>query len=109
MFLDYVLKFILGGTIIVLATYFSRSRHLFLSGIITLLPIMTLINMRLQIKNMTLKDFRLTQRNAIFGAIGAVILLLSVFILTNWIKPIHAVLISLAIYLIYMLMCKYFL
>ncbi|WP_445505802.1 GlpM family protein [Niallia sp. 03091] len=106
---DYIFKFILGGTIITLASYFSKSKHFFLSGIITLLPIMTLINMRLQLKYMDIKEFRITQVNAIFGALGAVILLLSVFILTNWMRPIFAVLISLAIYISYMLICKYFL
>lgn len=50
--LDYVVKFILGGTIVVIATYFSKTKNIFLSGIITTLPIVTLLNMMLQIKYM---------------------------------------------------------
>lgn len=109
MVLDYGLKFIIGGTIFVLMSYFSKSKYLFLSGVITFIPIMTLINMRLQMKYMDLEEFRSTEFNAIFGAFGAVVLILSVFILTNWIKPVYAALISVALYIIYMLLCKHFL
>ncbi|WP_416825803.1 GlpM family protein [Ectobacillus polymachus] len=109
MVFDYVIKFVLGGTILVLATYLSKSKHLFLSGIITLLPIMTLMNMRLQMKFMDIKEFRITQKFAIFGALGAVILVFSVYILSNWIKPTQAAIISLMVYIMYMFLCKHFL
>lgn len=109
MILDYGLKFIIGGTIFVLMSYFSKSKLLFLSGVITFIPVMTLINMGMQMRSMNLKEFRTTEFNAIFGAFGAVVLILFVFILTNWIKPAYAAPISVALYIIYMLSCKHFL
>jgi uncharacterized membrane protein (GlpM family) len=76
----YILQFILGGTIMVCASLLSKSKYLFLSGIITLLPIMTLVNIYLQTKNMNVMDFRITQKNAVFGAFGAVILIGGIFL-----------------------------
>lgn len=105
----YVLQFILGGSIMVCASLLSKSKYLFLSGIITLLPIMTLMNLYLQTHNMSIKDFRITQKNAIFGSIGVVVFIGCIFLLTNWLKPIHAVLCALTIYVIYMVSCKFIL
>jgi uncharacterized membrane protein (GlpM family) len=105
----YVLQFILGGTIMVCASLLSKSKYLFLSGIITLLPIMTLVNIYLQMNNMNLTDFRITQKNAVFGSLGAVILLGVIFTLTNWFKPLYAVICAFIIYIFYMVGCKYFL
>lgn len=103
----YILQFFLGGTIMVCASLLSRSKYLFLSGIITLLPIMTLVNIQLQMRNMNVKDFRLTQKNAIFGSFGAVILISLIFVLTAWFKPSYAVLVAFLIYIFYMIGCKY--
>ncbi|RPK15316.1 hypothetical protein FH5_00751 [Priestia endophytica] len=107
--MGYILQFLLGGTIMVCASLLSKSKYLFLSGIITLLPIMTLVNIHLQMKNMNIMNFRITQKNAIFGSFGAVILISVIFILTNWIKPLYAVIGAFIIYILYMLGCKYFL
>lgn len=104
----YILQFIIGGTILVCASLLSKSKYLFLSGIITLLPIMTLINVSLQMKNMSFVDFRITQKNAIFGAFGAVIFISSIYLLTKWFKPSEAVIGAVIIYIIYMIGCKYF-
>jgi uncharacterized membrane protein (GlpM family) len=105
---SYILQFIIGGTILVSASMLSKSKYLFLSGVITLLPIMTLININLQMHNMDISNFRITQRNAIFGAFGAVVLTSSIFILTKWFKPPHAVLFAVIIYILYMIGCKIF-
>lgn len=107
--MGYILQFLLGGTIMVCASLLSKSKYLFLSGIITLLPIMTLVNIHLQMKNMNIMNFRITQKNAIFGSFGAVILISVIFILTHWIKPTYAVIGAFIIYILYMLGCKYFL
>lgn len=107
--MGYVLQFILGGTIMLCASLLSKSKYLFLSGIITLLPIMTLVNIYLQMNNMSIKNFRLTQKNAIFGSIGVVIFIGLIFLFTNWLKPLHAVLCALAIYVVYMVGCKFLL
>lgn len=48
----YFLYFLVGDTIMVLALLLSQSKYLFLSGIITALPILTFINMGMQMKNM---------------------------------------------------------
>jgi len=105
----YILQFVLGGTVMVCASLLSKSKYLFLSGIITLLPIMTLVNISFQMKNMNIMNFRITQKNAICGAFGAVVLVASIFILTNWLKPVHAVLCAILIYISYMVASKYFL
>lgn len=107
--MGYVLQFILGGSIMVCASLLSKSKYLFLSGIITLLPIMTLMNLYLQTNNMSIKDFRITQKNAIFGSIGVVVFIGFIFLLTNWLKPIHAVLCALIVYILYMVSCKFLL
>jgi len=104
----YILQFFLGGTIMLCASLLSKSKYLFLSGIITLLPIMTLVNIQLQMRNMNIADFRVTQKNAIFGSFGAVILISLIFILTNWFKPLYAVICAFIIYILYMIGCKYF-
>jgi len=107
--LGYILQFLLGGSIMVSASLLSKSKYLFLSGVITLLPIMTLANLCLQMKNMNLANFRITQKNAIFGSFGAVIFISLIFIMTNWFKPLHAVLIAFGVYALYMVCCKYLL
>lgn len=81
---------------------FKQIQVSFLSGVITLLPIMTLINISLQMKNMNLTEFRMTQKNAIVGAFGAVILMSSIFLLSNWVKPLYAVIGASVIYVGYM-------
>ncbi|MGC5323828.1 GlpM family protein [Brevibacillus sp. SYSU BS000544] len=106
--MGYILQFIIGGTILVCASLLSKSKYLFLSGVVTLLPIMTLININLQMQNMSIADFRITQKNAIFGAFGAVILISCIFILTKWYKPSYAVVAAFIIYVLYMIGCKYF-
>ncbi|MFX3619146.1 MAG: GlpM family protein [Sporolactobacillus sp.] len=106
---NYVIRFLIGGTIFVLMSYFSRSKILFLSGIITFIPIMTLINMGMQIKYMNVQEFRTTEFNGIFGALGAVVLIFCVFLLTHWIKPVNAAFISVGVYLAYMVSCRYLL
>ena len=105
--MSYIVQFMIGGLVMVLASLLSKSKYLFLSGVITLLPIMTLINISLQMKNMSSLDFRITQKNAIFGAFGAVILIGGIYVLSNWVKPLHAVLGAFTIYLLYM-GCMYF-
>lgn len=100
--MSYLVQFAIGGSILVLASLLSKSKYLFLSGVITLLPIMTLINISLQMKNMNLAEFRITQKNAIFGAFGAVILMGSIFLLSNWVKPLYAVIGASMIYICYM-------
>ncbi|MEK4029410.1 GlpM family protein [Pseudobacillus sp. FSL P4-0506] len=100
--MSYVVQFAIGGSILVLASLLSKSKYLFLSGVITLLPIMTLINISLQMKNMNLTEFRMTQKNAIVGAFGAVILMSSIFLLSNWVKPLYAVIGASVIYVGYM-------
>ena len=102
----YVLQFIIGGTVMLLASWLSRSNLHFLSGIITLLPILTLLNMRLQIKNMTDETFHIVQMNAIYGAIGMVLFTSLVFYLSTQWKPSQAVLTSLAIYAVFMIAGK---
>ena len=102
----YVTQFIVGGTVMLLATFLSRSNFHFLSGIITLLPILTLLNMRLQIKNMTSETFHLVQMNAIYGAIGMVLFTCLVFYFSSIWKPGQAVLTALTIYAAFMLLGK---
>ncbi|MGO0060832.1 GlpM family protein [Brevibacillus fluminis] len=106
--MGYIVQFIIGGTILVCASLLSKSKYLFLSGVITLLPIMTLINVSLQSKNMSMADFRITQKNAIMGAFGAVIFISSIYLLTKWMKPSEAVISAVVIYILYMAGCKYF-
>jgi len=105
----YVIQFIIGGTVMMLAAMLSKSKYLFLSGVITLLPILTLINLNLQVHNMTTENFHITQRNGIAGAIGMVVLISGIYLLTNWVKPGQAVLIALGIYVVYMVGSRYLL
>lgn len=98
----YVIQFILGGTVMLLASWLSKSNLHFLSGIITLLPILTLLNMRLQVKNMTEETFHIVQQNAIFGAVGMVLFTVLVFYFSGLWKPGYAILGALSIYIIFM-------
>jgi uncharacterized membrane protein (GlpM family) len=104
--IEYVSKFILGGCILALATYFSKSKNLFLSGVITVLQLMTLANMTLQMKFMDSKEFHSAQKSGIFGALGLALFVFCVFLLTNWIKPSYAVLLSVIIYATYLSIYK---
>jgi uncharacterized membrane protein (GlpM family) len=104
---EYVSKFIIGGCILVLATYFSKSKNLFLSGVITTLPLMTLANMSLQMKFMDSGEFHLAQKSGIFGALGLALFVFCVFLLTNWMKPLYAILLSLLIYALYFTIYKF--
>jgi uncharacterized membrane protein (GlpM family) len=103
---EYVSKFILGGCILALATYFSKSKNLFISGVITVLPLMTLANMTLQMKFMNTKEFHTAQKNGIFGALGLALFVFCVFLLTNWMKPSYAVSLSVFIYAAYLFISK---
>jgi uncharacterized membrane protein (GlpM family) len=107
MLFEYISKFILGGCILALATYFSKSKNLFFSGVITTLPLMTLANMSLQLKNMTPQEFHLAQKSGIFGGIGLTLFVFCSFLLTNLMKPLHSVLIALAIYVVYFAVYKW--
>jgi uncharacterized membrane protein (GlpM family) len=102
----YVTQFIVGGLVMVLASYLSQSKYLFLSGIITLLPILTLLNMRQQIKNMTAETFHQVQANAIYGAVGMILFTVLVFFFSNHLKPAAAVLSAVSIYIVFMLFGK---
>lgn len=106
--LDYVIKFLIGGAILVLATYFSKSKNLFFAGIITTLPLMTLANMTLQIKYMDSREFQLAQKSGIFGALGLALFIACCYLLAPWFKPMYAVLISIVIYCVYFLIYKQF-
>lgn len=99
--LDYVIKFILGGSLVVLATYLSKSKNIFLSGIITTLPIITLLNMTLQIKYMNDQEFHLAQKSGILGALGLVLFIASCYFLTAWVKPLYAILFAIVILFLY--------
>lgn len=83
----YFLYFIVGGSIMVLALLLSQSKYLFLSGVITALPILTLINMGMQMKNMKENTFHSVLQNTVFGAVGTLLFTVLTFILTNWYKP----------------------
>lgn len=100
--MGYVIQFIIGGSVMLLAALLSKSKYVFLSGVITLLPILTLLNLRLQVVNMSADTFHETQRNGIIGAIGMVILIVGIYILSGLYKPSTAVIIGLCIYVIYM-------
>ncbi len=103
----YFLYFIVGGSIMVLALLLSQSKYLFLSGVITALPILTLINMGMQMKNMKEDTFHNVLQNTVFGAVGKLLFTVLTFILTNWYKPSISVASALAVYAIFMLSGKY--
>ncbi|WP_418300871.1 hypothetical protein [Lysinibacillus fusiformis] len=105
----YFLYFLIGGTIMVLALLLSQSNYLFLSGIITALPILTLINMGMQMKNMKASTFHTVLQNTVFGAIGMLLFTVLAFLLTNWFKPSISVMSALAVYAVFMLSGKYIL
>ncbi|MDF2680489.1 MAG: hypothetical protein K0R47_1679 [Brevibacillus sp.] len=104
--IDYLIKFILGGSIVVLATYFSKTKNIFLSGIITTLPIITLLNMMLQIKYLNTQEFHLAQKSGILGAIGLVLFVASCYVLTTWVKPTNAIFFAILILFLYFWMYK---
>lgn len=103
----YFLYFIVGGTIMVIALLLSQSKYLFLSGIITALPILTLINMGMQMKNMKEDTFHSVLQNTVFGAVGMLLFTVLAFLLTTWFKPSISVISSLAVYAVFMLSGKY--
>jgi len=103
----YFLYFIVGGTIMVIALLLSQSKYLFLSGIITALPILTLINMGMQMKNMKEDTFHSVLQNTVFGAVGMLLFTVLAFLLTTWFKPNISVICSLAVYAVFMLSGKY--
>ena len=102
----YLIYFIVGGTIMVLALLLSQSKYLFLSGIITALPILTLINMGMQMKHMKADTFHNVLQNTVFGAVGMLLFTVLAF-LTNWYKPSIAVLSAILVYAIFMLCGKF--
>lgn len=102
----YVAQFVIGGTVMLLATWLSRSNLHFLSGVITLLPILTLLNMRLQMKSMTEETFHIVQLNAIYGAFGMVLFTSFVFYFSTIWKPGQAILTALTIYIVFMVAGK---
>lgn len=99
--------FLVGGTIMVLALLLSQSKYLFLSGIITALPILTLINMGMQMKNMKEDTFHIVLQNTVFGAVGMLLFTALTFLLTSWFKPGISVMSALATYALFMLSGKY--
>ncbi|WP_342557830.1 hypothetical protein [Lysinibacillus sp. FSL P4-0201] len=103
----YFLYFLVGGTIMVLALLLSQSKYLFLSGIITALPILTLINMGMQMKNMKEDTFHTVLQNTVFG--GMLLFTVLTFLLTSWFKPSISVMSALAVYALFMLSGKYIL
>ncbi|MGA3675900.1 hypothetical protein [Lysinibacillus agricola] len=103
----YILYFIVGGSIMVLALLLSQSKYLFLSGIITALPILTLINMGMQMKNMREDTFHSVLQNTVFGAVGMLLFTVLAFLLTYWFKPSISVISALAVYAVFMLSGKY--
>lgn len=103
----YFLYFLVGGTIMVLALLLSQSKYLFLSGIITALPILTLINMGMQMKNMKEDTFHIVLQNTVFGAVGMLLFTALTFLLTSWFKPGISVMSALATYALFMLSGKY--
>ena len=80
-----------------------------LSGIITALPILTLINMGMQMKNMKEDTFHTVLQNTVFGAVGMLLFTVLVFLLTSWFKPGISVMSALAVYAVFMLSGKYIL
>ncbi|UGW84804.1 hypothetical protein LT232_01355 [Bacillus velezensis] len=56
--MGFLIQFFIGGTVMVAAAYLSKSKYLFLSGVITLLPIMTLLNIHLQLKKYERRRFQ---------------------------------------------------
>lgn len=72
----YFLYFLVGGTIMVLALLLSQSKYL-LSGIITALPILTLINMGMQMKNMKEDTFHTVLQNTVLEQLACYYLLCS--------------------------------
>lgn len=105
---DYVFKFVIGGAILVLATYFSKSKNLFFAGIITTLPLMTLANMTLQLKYLNPQEFQQAQKSGIYGAIGLTLFVAICYFLAPWVKPVYAVLIAILVYCIYFWICRLF-
>ena len=105
-FLTYVLQFFIGGMVMMLAAYLSQSKYIFLSGVITLLPILTLMNLNLQVHNMSPETFHATQRNGIIGAIGMIVLMVMIYYCSGFMKPAYAVLIGVGVYVIYMVVSK---
>lgn len=105
--LDYLFKFLVGGTILTLATYFGKSKNLFWAGIITTIPLMTIANMTLQIRLLDARDFREAQRSGIFGALGLCFFIGMVYLLTHWMKPPLALLLSIALYLGYLFLIQH--
>lgn len=104
---DYLLKFLVGGTILALATYFGKSKDLFWAGIITTIPLMTIANMTLQMRLLDPSEFRAAQRSGIFGALGLFCFIGMVYLLTQWLKPPLALLLSVALYLGYLFLLKH--
>lgn len=96
--------------------YFSRRHYHGVStvtkpiqpGIITALPILTLINMGMQMKNMKASTFHTVLQNTVFGAIGMLVFTVLAFLLTNWFKPGISLMSALVVYAI-MFSGKYFL
>lgn len=105
--LEYIIRFIIGGAILVSATYFTKSKNLFLAGIITTLPLMTIVNMLIQTKYLTVKEFQASQKNGVIGGVGLALFVLGCIVLSNWMKPIYAMGISILIYFLYVFLCKY--
>lgn len=104
--MGYVIQFMVGGSVMLLATLLSQSKFLFLSGVITLLPILTLFNLRLQMKNMSSETFHETQRSGIIGAVGMVVMIGMIYLLSGHMKPASAILLGVGIYVIYMVISK---
>ena len=102
----YVIQFLIGGTVMMGAAMLSHPKYIFLSGVITLLPILTLMNLNLQVHHMSQETFHLTQRNGVIGAVGMIVLMVAIYLFSNAMKPGYAVLSGLAVYIVYMIVGK---
>jgi uncharacterized membrane protein (GlpM family) len=109
MLLDYIIKFIIGGTILVLASYFSQMKNFFWAGIITTLPLMTIANMIVQMSILNADEFHQTQKSGIVGGFGLGLFIFFCFICTYWLNPMNAMLLSIGLYFIYIWICQLYL
>lgn len=106
--LDYISKFVIGGLILVLATYFSKTKNIFFAGIVTTLPFMTLANLTLQMKYLSADEFQQAQKSGILGAIGLALFIICIYLFSAWMKPIYAIFLALAVYFLYFVIYKLF-
>lgn len=61
--------------------------YFLVGGIITALPILTLINKGMQMKNRKEDTFHTVLQNTVFGVVGILLFTMLAFLLTSWFKP----------------------